>query len=281
MAGGAVCGLLLLFYAGWLVRGRGRKETAGRKLLAPDWIGPFRQWLSWGPVRALLEPMLHRPRMSLAALNGGSCSPEKLLRWAAESAAMAYAGEFAVWLLAAVSGNPSVGWVGTAAALMIPAFRARDLHRQVESRKQMVLQELPVMLSRLLVLVNAGENVRRALARTLDRRPKQPHPLYDELYAALAAMDRGESMSLAMEEFGRRCGVPEVQLFSAVLLMNVRRGGETLVPALRDLSRQMWDKRKAAARTVGEQASSRLAFPLAVIFLLIMVLAGAPALMMM
>jgi tight adherence protein C len=94
-------------------------------------------------------------------------------------------------------------------------------------------------------------------------------------------MDRGESMNMAMEEFGRRCGVPEAQLFSAVLLVNIRRGGDMLVPALQDLARQLWEKRKAAARTLGEQASSRLTFPLAVIFLLIMVLTGAPALMLM
>jgi tight adherence protein C len=94
-------------------------------------------------------------------------------------------------------------------------------------------------------------------------------------------MKRGESLSHALEEMGRRCAVPEVKLFATTLLINARRGGEAFVPALRELTRQMWEKRKAIARMLGEQASSRLAFPLAIVFLLIMVLVGAPTIIMM
>lgn len=286
MAGGVIGGLMLLFYAAWLIRGwqgkkRSRSGARGAGFSRADWLGPFAAWISWAPVRHLLEPALRRPRMQLAVLSGGSCPPDRLLAWAAETLALAYAGTAGAWLLAAVSGEGAAGGVGTAVSLLVPALRARDLRRKVEDRRQAVLRELPLLLNRLVVLVNAGENVRRALSRALDGGQKRPHPLRDELRAALAAMDRGESLQLAMEEFGRRCGVQEAQLFSAVLLMNMKRGGDMLVPALQDLARQMWDKRKAAARTLGEQASSRLTFPLAVIFLIIMVLTGAPALMLM
>ena len=289
MAGAFVGGIMALLYAVWLGKMQGRRGHGGRgkgggvggSFRRTDWIGPFCEWIAWPPVRHGLEPALRRPRMWLAALGGGSCPPERLWRWAAETAAIAYGGTAAAWLLAAASGSSAAGWVGTIVALMTPALRARDLRRKVEARKNAVLRELPVVLSRLAILVNAGENVRRALARVLEGNRKASHPLHDELRAALAAMDRGESMQTAMEEFGRRCGVPEAQLFSAVLVMNMKRGGDALVPALQDLTRQLWEKRKAAARTQGEQASSRLTFPLAVIFLVIMALTGAPALMVM
>ena len=292
MAGGFVGGLMAFLYVGWLVKrlgcrghggsGRGSRGKGGGwggSFGRADWIGPFRDWIAWPPVRHWLEPALRRPRMWLAALGGGLCPPERLWHWAAETAAIAYGSAALAWLLAAASGSSAAGWVGTAVALMTPALRARDLRRKVEARKNAVLRELPVVLSRLAILVNAGENVRRALARVLEGNRKASHPLHDELRAALAAMDRGESMQTAMEEFGRRCGVPEAQLFSAVLVMNMKRGGDALVPALQELTRQLWEKRKAAARTLGEQASSRLTFPLAVIFLVIMTLTGAPALM--
>ncbi len=280
MIGGAMCAVLGLAYSiAWLqykvrLRGRGKVGTAD------DFIGPFAAMLGWGGLYERVQPLVQRSGMKLAVLEGG-CTRERLLRWTAEGLARSYACALAAWAVAGISGNVLIGWMGMGVGSMLLILRARELHRQVEQRRTTMLMELPVLLSRLLVLVNAGENVRRALVRTAERRPANKHPLYEELAAALVAMDRGENMNQAMEQFGRRCAVPEVKQFASMLLMNARRGGEAFVPALRDLTRQMWEKRKAAARTLGEQASSRLAFPLAVILLLIIVLVGAPAMMIM
>ena len=283
MASGIVCAVLALTYAAAFIGDMARRRSvSGRKPFTNrDMVSPFVMLIRISGSFERLQPYLQRPRMLLAVLEGGSCPPERLLRWVAEGVAIAYAAMSVLWLLAWQSDNALIGVVGTLIGACLPFLRFRDLNRRVESRKMTLLMELPVLLSRLLVLVNAGENVGRALVRCLERRPSGKHPLYDELHAALAAMERGETMNHAMEEFGRRCAVPEAKLLSAVLFMNARRGGETFVPALRDLTRQMWEKRKAAARTLGEQASSRLAFPLAVVFLLIIVLVGAPALLAM
>jgi tight adherence protein C len=258
---------------------RDRREGRRRSY---EWFDPLIELLKWRGIFEQLLPILHRPRMALVALEGGICPPERLLRWTAEGVGMAYGALLVCWLLAFASGNLAVACIGSVVAGCIPVLRARDLNSRLERRRQTLLMELPVLLSRLLVMVNAGENVLRALHRSMDRQQaKGLHPLYDELRSALAAMQRGESMNLAMEEFGRRCALPEAQLFASTLLMNAKRGGDEFVPALRDLTRQMWEKRKTAARTLGEQASSRLAFPLAVVFLLIVVLVGAPTMLMM
>jgi tight adherence protein C len=276
-----VAGLLLFYSTLWL---RAMRRRRGLDISAfPGMYDPMRELLKWNRLFERLLPVLYRCRLNLALLEGGACPPERLLRWTAEAIGMAYGGLFVCWLLALISGNLSVGVIGSLVAGCMPALRANDLNRRAERRRQAVLMELPVMLGRLLIMVNAGENVSRALNRCVEARHVQGdhHPLYAELRAALAAMQRGESMNLSLEEFGRRCAVPEAKLFAATLLMNVRRGGDEFVPALRDFTRRMWDQRKAAARTLGEQASSRLAFPLAVIFLLIIVLVGAPTLLMM
>lgn len=277
MTGSVVFVVLTMLYGGLLLRVRicSRSEIRIR-----DWHLPLMEALSWSRLFERLLPVLQRPAMLLAALEHG-CAPERLLRWTAESAAMAYGSVCVCWALAGLSGDNLIGWSGTAIASCIPILRVRDLEARVERRKKSLLIELPVMLSRLLVLVNAGENVRVALGRTLDNQPAGRHLLYDEMRAVLQAMDRGESMGHALTQFGRRCAVPEVRLFASVLLANAKRGGEHFVPALSDLTRQMWERRKAAARTFGEQASSRLAFPLAVIFLLIVVMVAAPAILAM
>jgi tight adherence protein C len=281
MAGIGIVAALLLAYALLYVRSL-RMEKRDAAPAPTGWTAaaaPFRIAVRRLQSMDPIDSALQRVGISLALLEGGSCPPDRLIRWAGDTLGMFYAVLLTAWLLAAASGSWAAGAVGTLVACCLPGLRVRDLGRQVEERKRKLLLELPVMLNRLLVLVNAGENVQRALMRCAEVRHSSDHPLYRELRAALSALDRGEGMTPALETFGRRCALPEVKRFVAVLLMNMRRGGEDLVPALRDLNRQMWDRRRAAAKTLGELASSRLTFPLAIIFLLIVILVGAPAIM--
>ncbi|WP_373230200.1 type II secretion system F family protein [Cohnella sp.] len=226
-------------------------------------------------------PLLQRQRLSLAILHGGICHREMLISWAAESLGLSYIVLLLSGLIGAMADDSSLLAMGFVIACSLPILRAKELSNKVNKRRQAIVMELPELLSRLLLMVNAGENVMRALARCMEQKQSSEHPLYMELSRAIEGLKRGESLAQALEEMGRRCAVPEVRLFATTVLINARRGGEAFVPALRELTRQMWEKRKSIARMLGEQASSRLAFPLAVIFLLIMVLVGAPTILMM
>ncbi|TFE28203.1 type II secretion system F family protein [Cohnella luojiensis] len=272
-----VSACLIAFYAGLVIKAwRVREEN--RFLIH---IEPFVVMLRIRPVHERLHPLLHKQRLSLSLLNGGDSSLGLLIAWTAESIGLSYIALTITSLLALMSGNPGLLLMGFIIACCLPVLRTKELFGKVNRRRQEIVMELPELLSKLLLMVNAGENVMRALTRILEQKKGSKHPLYVELMAAIEMMKRGESLSLALEEMGRRCAVPEVKLFATTLLINARRGGDDFVPALRELTRQMWDKRKAIARTLGEQASSRLAFPLTLVFLLIMVLVGAPAMFMM
>ncbi|MNW64375.1 Bacterial type II secretion system protein F domain protein [compost metagenome] len=123
--------------------------------------------------------------------------------------------------------------------------------------------------------------MQRAIIRCVDsRKGDTSHPLYKELHQMTAEWDSGYSFQQAFENFSKRCAVQEVSLFTTTVLLNYRRGGADFVLALRDLSRMLWEKRKAISRTRGEQASSKLVFPMVVIFLIVIVLVGTPAFMM-
>jgi tight adherence protein C len=275
-----------------------------------DWTEPVRHWFEAPPVWTRLQPLLERPQSALAFLEGG-CGKERLARWSAEGAGIAgillASGGFMAWL----ADEPGLLLLFAVLAVAAPFLRWKDLRKKAESRRQKMRRELPELLTRLVIVVNAGENVMRALERCAMRgRPEGDHPvpgagpksvgastravrtsrksgmsgenpLLLELVAALEAMKRGEPMAFALEEFGRRCGFPEAKRFAATVLINTRRGGDSFTAALQDLARTMWEQRKAEARTLGELASSRLSFPLAVIFLIVMALVGTPTLLMM
>lgn len=272
------CSIIFIFYGGLILIAL---KTRGPKHRFQFHIDPFRSIIGWKPVGRRILPLIHRQRHALSLLNGGTCTQEMLMKWAAESIGWGYLALIGTGILAWLSGNPALLYVGMILGCCLPVFRSKELFDKVASRRQSILMELPELLSKLLLMVNAGENVMKALAKAAEQKGDIDHPLYKELRSALEAMKRGENMAVALEEMGRRCAVPEVQRFTTTILINSRRGGEDFVSALRELSGQMWEKRKAIARMLGEQASSRMAFPLTIIFLIIMVLVGAPTVLMM
>lgn len=259
---------------------RGRRSGPRRPLL-----DPMRSLLGRPRIWARLAPLLHREQSVLSILYGGEAVSARLLRLAAEAACYAYGALTAGALLGWLAGGGTLAALGALLAVLLPLMKRKELYAKLDARRREIVLELPELLNRLLLMVNAGENVQRALERCLERPAgggrQAGHPLYVQLEAAVTAMKRGESFAYAWEEFGRRCAVPEARLFATTLLMNARRGGDTFVSALRELSHLLWEKRKAAAKTLGERASSRLAFPLALIFLIILVLVGTPSILLM
>lgn len=274
---GLVAGYGTLVAQAW----RRRVWSKPRHLL----FDPMRALIANGRLWGRIAPKLHREQAALSILSGGRDVTALLQRHAAECVAYAYAALLAGTILGWLADRPALLGLGALLSALLPLMKRKELYGKLDRHRHEIVMELPEMLSRLLLLVNAGENVLRALERCLERpagtRAKAGHPLYAELEAAVTAVKRGESFVFAWEEFGRRCAVPEARLFATTLLMNARRGGDTFVTALRELSRTLWEKRKAAAKTLGERASSRLAFPLAVIFLIILVLVGTPSILLM
>lgn len=171
--------------------------------------------------------------------------------------------------------------IGFMLAIIIPFAQLKDLHEKVKLREQDILMELPEFLNKVVLLVGAGETVQKAIIHCTDRKQSSDHPLYIELRQMIAEWNSGFSFQQAFEQFSKRCGVQEVSIFTTTVLLNFRRGGNDFVLSLRELSRVLWEKRKSLSRTKGEQASSKLVFPMVIIFLVIVIMVGAPSFMTM
>ena len=179
-------------------------------------------------------------------IGGSRRSRELTLLWMSEALTYGYLCLLFGCLLTLL-GNGAAGLgIGVLFAVLVPMALFNDLHRKVQRREQAVLLELPELLNKIVLLVGAGSTVQQA-----------------------------------MEGFSKRCGIQEVSAFTTAVLLNYRRGGEDFALALRDLSHSLWEKRKAVSRTLGEQASSKLVFPMVLLFMAVLILVGAPAFMVM
>ncbi|PZE21817.1 type II secretion system F family protein [Paenibacillus xerothermodurans] len=165
---------------------------------------------------------------------------------------------------------------------LMPFVLFKELTGRLQKRKRSMLLELPEMLNQIVLLVNAGETVQKALLRCVESRASvADSPLFTELAQAAHEIGMNASFAKSMEDFNKRCGVQEVSLFTTTLLLNYKRGGDELVMSLKELSFTLWEKRKSLAKTLGEEASSKMVFPMVLIFLVVMVVVAAPAVLMM
>lgn len=217
----------------------------------------------------------------LIVLNGNAWSLDQTKSMVAEAAAYGYTALSVSSLLGALANEPLLPVIGGIMGILLAVKPIMEASRKVERRKQDILLELPETISKLLLLVSAGETVLQAMARCLEGKDANSHPLYKEWRKVVRSLETGDSFSTALERFNRSCAVQEVSVFTTVLLLNYRRGGEHFTLALRELSYTLWEKRKAVARSRGEEASSKLVFPLVGILLALMVLVAAPAVLLM
>lgn len=212
----------------------------------------------------------------------------------------AEAGNLAIiGLLGTLSGDwLTLAMAAGVLAIAIPVAAVKRLDRLIVRKRRSILYELPEFLNKLALLVGAGETVQAAIRRCVAKRMNESGgdgataddasgraarltPLYRELGAIVQALDNRQSLAQALEEMCKRCGMAEVSAFATTVLLNYRRGGNDFVYALGELSRAMWEKRKAMSRTLGEEASAKLVVPMVVIFIVVMIVVAAPAVMMM
>ncbi|MHA0857202.1 type II secretion system F family protein [Paenibacillus sp. CMAA1364] len=281
--------ILILLVGGWTILNymSGRKYRTLIKipmegLRLRKIVTPMLYLLDKGRIVARFPFFFYRVQRAIQKIHGGRYSGEMTMLYLGEM--MCYS-----WLLLSLGCVMSIAMgdkmgliLGGGLAILLPVAMVKDLHSKVQVRDQEILIELPELLNKIVLLVGAGETVQKAIAHCVEvKKDEREHPLYQELIRMVGDWDGGYSFQQAFESFSKRCALQEVSMFTTTVLLNFRRGGQDFSLALRDLSRTLWERRKTITRTRGEQASSKLVFPMVVIFMIVVVLVGSPAMMMM
>lgn len=229
------------------------------------------------------HPALARLRQALMQMYGPALSHTMYRVLMAEMGLLLFGGVVAGFILPAITDGSFMNMAGgMLLGIVLPLVRGKEVIGKAERRIQDIQLELPELINKLTLLVQAGETVSKALSTCMKRKKSETnHPLYIELTRLMFDVHNGYSFAQAMELLAKRCAMQEVSMFVTTVLLNQRRGGETFVLAMGDLGRQLWDKRKSVARKRGEEVSTKLVFPMMLMFLVILVVVGAPALLMM
>lgn len=159
----------------------------------------------------------------------------------------------------------------------------QELHKQYEVRNQQLLLEYPAFVSKLQLLICSGMSIRSAFLKmgkeyqnSLQKGGKKKY-VSEELLLALRKMENGMSEAEALDYFGRRCHLFCYKKLVSLIQQNLKRGTEGLRDALLNETKMAFEERKQTARKMGEEAGTKLLFPMMLMMAVVLIIIMVPA----
>ncbi len=173
--------------------------------------------------------------------------------------------------------------LSVAAAVAVFFLGDHDLETRLTVRQQQMKESYPSIVSKLMLYLGAGMNVRRALCRIAERyeddlaTEKSVRPAYEELLYMCRELKAGLSEAEAYERMGKRSGVQEYIRLGAVLSQNLKKGSGTLLERLQEEADRTRREQMSLFRQKGETVSTKLLIPMVMMLGIVMVMIMIPA----
>lgn len=166
-------------------------------------------------------------------------------------------------------------------------FVALQKQRETEAkqeRKQQMIRDYPEIMNKLTLLLGAGMIVRKAWKRIVDdyeaeKEQRGIRYAYEEMKQTIFEMESGIPEAESYERFGRRCQVQQYMKLGTLLSQNLRKGTKGLSKILKIEAMQAFEERKARAKRLGEEAGTKLLFPMFLMLGIVLVIIIVPAFM--
>ncbi len=169
------------------------------------------------------------------------------------------------------------------ASVLIFLLADKDLHDNVEKRRQKMKKDYPDVVHKLVLYLGAGATIRGAFQKMAEEyeqskdKGKTKNPVYEELLYACRELRAGISEGAVYEHFGKRTGIREYIRLSTLLTQNLKKGNSTLLQRLREEAEKSSLERIQYGRRLGEEAMTKLLLPMVMMLLVVMLMIMIPA----
>ncbi len=177
--------------------------------------------------------------------------------------------------------------LGGVAVFCLEMRERQQEKERLKKRNARLEYEYPQMVDQFAVLLESGMTIRRAWERILlQNRPNkksaarkgQADAVYlEEMWITYREMREGRGEREAYERFGNRIGLMPYKRFASILTQNLSKGTRDIKELLAKESDEALEARKVRARKLGEEAGSKMLFPMLVMLLLILLILLVPA----
>lgn len=192
-----------------------------------------------------------------------------------------FEGKQVTWHKRESHASVSIFFLACIAALLTVAGKKQEAEKERKKRMEQLEREYPQLVSRVVMLMGAGMTVSgafRKIAGDYKCRKKEKKQLsYEEVTITCHELDSGISEGNAYRNMGVRCRLPCYARFASLLIQCVKRGSGGCREALWEEASQSLRERKALAKRLGEEAGTKLLFPMILMLVFVMVIIMIPA----
>ena len=168
-------------------------------------------------------------------------------------------------------------------ASCVPVLQKRKRKAEREKRSRELNRCYPEFVLRLGLYIGAGLNVKNAFLRMGNeyqeqkRRTGKVQLLYEEIQVCNNGFLNGMPESEVYREWGKRCGEMKYRKLAFLLISHLRQGNEKILSLLSDETDAALEERRNLARKKGEEAGTKLLFPMMLMLVVVMFLILLPA----
>ena len=147
-----------------------------------------------------------------------------------------------------------------------------------ERVRSLELSYAPIV-TKLTLLTGAGSSIRGAWEHLADDYKSKDcvNAAYEEIVRVSNEMKNGMSEQQAYSIFGKRCRLPMYVRLGNLLEQNLRKGTKGLSERLEEEVREAFENRRAIAMRLGEEAGTKLVFPMLLLLIIVIVICVVPA----
>lgn len=154
-----------------------------------------------------------------------------------------------------------------------------------EKRQMQMLDDYPVILNKLILLMQAGMSSRRAIQKiALDyqkgiKSGKDKRYAYEEILQIYRELGQGVSEEEAYRNMENRSDLLCYRTLSLLLLQNLKKGSSQFLDSLKAECVHAFEERKRRALVRGEKAGTKLLIPMVCMLLIVLVIILVPSVM--
>ena len=166
--------------------------------------------------------------------------------------------------------------------LILPGEKIKSEYRK---RNAALISDYPKLLLKLETLIGAGLSIRSAFLRIVADYERQRAEggarqyVYEEMRLTAEELKQGGSEGRAYLEFGRRIGLHSYVKLGTMLSQSVRQGISGLSENFEEEMRSAMEQKKNEALKKGEEAGTRILFPMMLMLAVVIASLVVPALM--
>lgn len=173
--------------------------------------------------------------------------------------------------------------LGVATAVLLVVRDKQKIVKKEKERKQEMLADYPEIISQFTVLMGSGMPAKKVWGKVAEdyRRQKQisgkRRAAYEEILYTWQEMQSGVPEAECYERFAGRCELLPYMKMGVLLAQNLRKGAKGLSQMLSLEAVDAMEERKSRARRLGEEAGTKLLFPMLLMLIVVLAIVVVPA----